>query len=242
MMTGMLVGADQAVAQFALRRQAREWRDHWTLEAEMLLRGAVATRMEALGAAIRALPVKELALARTGHHALPMVEEIVGAAADAAASVVQQAQGALATIVTDLLNITAQPGSKAAPGAMNADDLKALGLAAAPFAAAAGLGLALPAMAVTSGTAMLGLVATSAVSVPILVAGIGGIAALSAFGAINLPALRTDQEDRLVAAIQADLEARLFAPAGEGRPPSLLAQLEAAFADTAARLGAPAIP
>jgi hypothetical protein len=234
-----LVVADRTATQGLLRRQVRDWRDHWTLEAQIAVRRAVAARMGTLAEAIRALPVKELALVRTGFGALPEVAAILQAASDAAGQVVEQARAALGAIVTDHLAMQVRAADGTAPAGLDTRDLLALGQAAVPFAAAVGLGLALPGMAVTTSTAMFGLVATSAVSLPVLAAGIGGIVALSAFGAINLPTLRTGQEAKLLAAIEAELEKRLFAPAAQGRPPSLLAQVEAGFAEAAARLGRP---
>jgi hypothetical protein len=227
---------DLSAERILLRRRVRDWRDHWSLEAELQLRGLLAARASDLDAQITNLSHKDLALARTGYSPMPILVEIVDAATMAADRLVAEAQAALAPIVTHHLEFEARAGASSGTGGLSAGDVASAGITAAPIAMAVGLGFALPGLATTTSVAMLGLVTTSAVSAPILLAGIGGVAALSAFGVVRLSGLRADQERRLTEAIHSELEARLFAPLGQGAEPSLSARLEAGFARVANEL------
>lgn len=222
-----------AAERIALQRQVRDWRDHWSIEAEIRLRTAWAARSGALDAHIKSLSHKDLALARTGYHPLPAIDALVEAIVQAASAVVAEAEASLNAIVAHHLRIEAEAAAISGGAGFDAGQLVAFGKTAAPIVAAAGLGIALPGLATTTSVALFGLVTTTTVSVPILAAGIGGVAALSALGVVSLSGLRTDQERRLSDAITAELEARLFEPARPGRDPSLLASLEAGFARAA---------
>lgn len=228
--------ADIAAKWIAVRRLLLDWRDRWSIEAELRLRAVSNARADDLAAHINGLSHKELALARTGYAPLPILGEIVDEVAMAADSILADAEASLAAIVVHHLNVEARAAADAARGGLDADELVAIGKSVAPIAAAAGLGLALPGLATTTSVALFGLVTTTTVSVPILTVGIGGIVALSALGVVSLSGMRDSQERRLRDAIYRELEARLFAPAENGQEPSLLARLEAGFALAANQL------
>jgi hypothetical protein len=227
---------DLAAERIALRRRVLDWRDHWSMEADLRLRAVSASRALDLTAQIKSLSYKDLALARTGYGPMPLVAEIVQATQHAAEKLLLEAGAALDAIVAHHLQIETRAAGGTGSGNFDNRDLADLGRTMAPFAVAAGLGLALPGLATTTSVALFGLVTTSTVSVPLLVAGVGGIAALGALGFLSLTDLRVDQERRLNDAIDSDLEARLFAPPTGSREPSLVARLEAGFAGIATGL------
>jgi hypothetical protein len=222
-----------AAERIALRRQVLDWRDHWSIEAELRLRMVWAARSDAIAAQIKALSHKNLALARTGYSPMPAVGELVEAIKQAANDIVADAEASLNAIVPHHLRIEAEAAKVSDGAGFDSRQLVAFGKTAAPIAAAAGLGIALPGLATTTSVALFGLVTTATVSVPILAAGIGGVTALSVLGVVSFSDLRADQERRLGDAIAGDLEKSLFQPVRLGREPSLLASLEAGLARAA---------
>ena len=190
-------------------------------------------RSEGIAAQIKALSHKDLALARTGYSPMPAVGELVEAIKQAANDIVADAEASLNAIVAHHLRIEAEAAKVSAGAGFDSVQLVAFGRTAVPLAAAAGLGIALPGLATTTSVALFGLVTTATVSVPVLAAGIGGVAALSALGIVSFSGLRADQERRLSDAIADELETRLFEPVRLGREPSLLASLEAGLARAA---------
>lgn len=225
--------SDIEAERISLRRQIRDWRDHWTVEAEIQLRRLWAVRKVSLETQVKALSHKDLALVRTGYNPAPGVDDLVGAIVYAANALVAEADESLNEIVAHHLRIEAAAADAHGGAGFDIGQLVSLGKSAAPIAAAAGLGIALPGLATTTSAALFGLVTTTTVSVPILAAGIGGVAVLSALGVVSVSGLRADQERRLGEAITAELEARLFDPLQLGGEPSLLASLEAGFARAA---------
>lgn len=234
----LLLGVESNLAaeQIALRRQVLDWRDRWSIEAELRLRAVLAARSNQMVVQINCLSHKDLALARIGGAPIPILAEIVDEATRIADRLLIEAGDGLAAIVAHHLDIEARAAVDVPANRLDRGQLIAMGKSAAPILAAAGLSMALPGLATTTSVALFGLVTTTTVSAPILIAGIGSIAALSAIGVLNLSGLRRDQERRLRDAVYVELEARLLVLAGDGREPSLLARLETGFAEAADHL------
>jgi hypothetical protein len=228
--------AYSAAERIALRRQVLDWRDYWSIEAEVRLRTVLAERSPAIDTQIKSLSVTGLALARTGRRPIPAVANLVEAIEQVARDIVAEAEASLNAIVAHSLAITAEAATVGHLADFSARQLRGLGQTVAPLAAAVGLGIALPGLATTTSVALFGLVTSTTVSASILIAGIGGVAALSALGVINFSGLRADQERRLSETVAAGLEKGHFVPVTHGREPSMLAKLEAGFAQAANQL------
>jgi len=224
-----------AVAQILLRRRVLEWRDHWIIEAEVRLRARGLAVTADLAKIIAGLRTHELMAARAGITHPPALPAIVEEVSLEAARLTIAAHDALKGIVAHHLAIEAEAGKAGRSGAW-ADQVLAVGQGIIPLAAAAGLLAALPSLATTTTAVMLGFAAVTTVSAPILLAGTGGAAVLGALGVVNLKGLRGAEERKLRAAIEAEMERRLFAPAGGDGDPSLLAQLQRGLADAALQM------
>lgn len=95
----------------------------------------------------------------------------------------------------------------------------------APLAGGLAVGAAIPSMAVLSGTAMLGLVATSTISLPVVFGGLAVAGAGVATGAIKTSALRTNATKRMLAKVDRQVARSLLEPEMDERQPAVLARL-----------------
>lgn len=104
----------------------------------------------------------------------------------------------------------------------------------APLAGGLAVGAAIPSMAVLSGTAMLGLVATSTISLPVVFGGLAVAGAGVATGAIKTSALRTNATERMLAKVDRHVARSLLDPEMDERKPAVLARLLHSYKTTAA--------
>ena len=104
----------------------------------------------------------------------------------------------------------------------------------APLAGGIAVGAALPSAAVLSGTALLGLVATSTVSMPVVFGGLALAGAGIATGAINTNGLREKAKKRMMARIDHHVARSLLDPKFDEKRPAVLARLLDSYKTTAA--------
>ena len=104
----------------------------------------------------------------------------------------------------------------------------------APLAGGLVVGAAIPSMAVLSGTAMLGLVATSTISLPVVFGGLAVAGAGVATGAIKTSALRANAAKRMLARVDRHVARSLLQPELDERQPAVLARLLHSYKTTAA--------
>lgn len=110
--------------------------------------------------------------------------------------------------------------------------IRDVAIAAGPIAGGVATAVALPAMSVTTTTALFGLVTTSVISWPVVAVGATVVGASLATGILNGNKIRAKAEDRLRKNIHHHVVATLLK--GDRGQPSVLEQLTALFTQTAA--------
>ena len=103
-----------------------------------------------------------------------------------------------------------------------------------PLAGGLVMGASLPSLAVVSGTAMFGLVATSTLSLPILFGGIAASGAALATGVVKTSDLHALRSRRMLARIDTHVRHAILSPEEDSDRLSVLARLRQAFALSAA--------
>ncbi|MBY6014075.1 hypothetical protein KUV75_04060 [Qipengyuania gaetbuli] len=110
----------------------------------------------------------------------------------------------------------------------------------APLAGGLAMGIALPSFAIVSGTTAFGLVATSTVSLPIVLGGVAAAGALLATGVVNTSKLHSYSAGRMMKRVEDHVRRSLLLADQSASPPSVLGQLINAYdAASEAALGEP---
>lgn len=104
----------------------------------------------------------------------------------------------------------------------------------APLAAGLAMGAAIPSMAVVSGTAVLGLVATSTISMPMVFGGLAIAGMGVATGAIKTSALRENAKKRMLARVDHHVARSLLDPELDEKHSAILARLLESYRNAAA--------
>lgn len=99
----------------------------------------------------------------------------------------------------------------------------------APLAGGLAMGVALPSFAVVSGTAAFGLIATSTVSLPIVVGGVAAAGTLLATGVVKTSKLHAYSTDRMMKRVESHVRRALLSNDQSVSPPSVLRQLRDAY-------------
>jgi hypothetical protein len=157
----------------------------------------------------------------------PRVQEVAGPVVD---HIVNRANEALAQIVEHQAIWQYRP-SGAGKAAEAFEDWTDLAAAAGPLVGGVAAAVPLPAMAVTTSTAVFRLVTTTVVSWPVVVGG-GALADIAiATGLLNKGRIWDKTESRLRDKVRQHVVATLLL--GSAKEPSILEQLEQTFADAA---------
>lgn len=230
-----MIDMEATAAAIGARREILDWRDRHTIAATLTIaRACQDVRPE----------IEEKLAAITWRSALTEPDAFIAREIDplVAGAVNDAARRAIAAAQTDLNRLVAH--RLAAQGELSGtpekDDKSArtLDLIAglAPLMGGIGVAAAVPGMAVITGAAFFGLVATATVSPPILVGGMALAGAGIATGVLQTSRIKDKRTARIRARVTAHVDAAVLSTAADQLAPSVLARLHHAIttaADTA---------
>lgn len=155
--------------------------------------------------------------------------------ADSVARIISDAQADLLAIMEHQL-AEIMPLQGVGHDSSSRQELTDIFTSIAPLAGGLALGAAIPSMAVVSGTVAFGLIATSTVSMPILLGGLAVAGGAVATGVIKTSNLRRVRSKRIFRRVQEHVDQAVLSlalPTTDTRPRSVLLQIHEAI-DTAA--------
>lgn len=228
-MDGIAMGAPHTIA---MRREILEWQDRHSLDAEVALgrlwsdlRPQIAERLEEIS--WRSAIANPNAFIRSeidpilAEKFTPKVQRLIEIARDDLASSVEN------TLELDHSIEAIEEGEEHLQAAT--DVLTGL----MPLAGGLIMGASLPSLAIASGTAMFGLVATSTISMPLLLGGLALSGAAIATGAVKTSKLHALRTRRMLARIDRHVHYAILSRDTEAERKSVLARLRNAYAEAA---------
>jgi len=212
------------------RNEVDSWRDEWSGAAAISLSDLAASLISSFDAKIVSASWKDCLTAQRGFIATSIEPEVREHANLVVARVVAEANEALGHLAEYQTVWHDSPSSVEAPD-QTASAAFDIAMTAAPIAAGTAAAVALPAMAVSTTTAFLGLVTVTAISWPIVIGG-GAVAGVAlATGGFKLSGMKDRARHRLRTAVHHHVVATLIKSGEKHR--SVLDQLIAIFAETA---------
>jgi hypothetical protein len=213
------------------RHEIDEWRDRHTLGAAAVLNDVAAELVSGFEPELKSATWREVLVTPgsviAARVALPLrevAEAIVGKIIDRANKDLQEIVAYQAVWNNVPREFSSSGNSSAA--------IRDVALAAGPIAGGIATAVALPAMAVTTSTALFGLITTSVISWPAVAIGGTIVGASLATGVLNGSKIRSNAEARLRKNVHDFIVQTLLK--GKVGQPSILEQLTVLFAETAA--------
>ncbi|NJC05758.1 hypothetical protein GGQ97_001551 [Sphingomonas kaistensis] len=208
------------------------WRDEYTLVAAATLNRVAGDLLESFEEDLKEASWKDGLLRPGGFIAERVTPTVNAVARPVIEAFLKRANGALLEIVEHQTTWQYEPQSGGQDQHAN-DGWQDVAVAAGPLAGGVAVAAALPAMAVTTSTAVFGLVTTTAISWPVVVGG-GAIAGIGiATGLLNAGKLWDKTEARLRKKIREHVVSILLR--GTEKHPAVLEQLRDVLAKTAER-------
>lgn len=222
-----------AASSIAERRSVLEWRDRHSMAAALALHRACQDAWPLIDARLAAVSWHSV-LTETDAFVTREIDPIVaGAVNEAVQRLLRDAQSELNHIIEHHLEVEATLGETPVDANKLASELDLIaGLA--PILGGVGVAAALPSFAVVSGAVMFGMVATSAISAPILLTGIVVAGAGLATGVLQTSRIKEKRTARMRVRVQSHIDSAVLDVTPESASPSLLARLTTAIQTAAA--------
>lgn len=214
-----------------MRRQILEWCDRHKMDANLILARRWQDLKPVIAAKIEEIGWYEATVTHSGFLKEKINPMLIAGFQETVADIMARAQSDLQAVMDHRLNdIDAGDGADADDG-FN-ERMAELFTSVAPLAGGLAVGAALPSVAVVSGTAVFGLVATSTVSVPILLGGLAVATGAIATGAFKTSQLRSKSAARTLKRVTKHVERSILSlerPDKAGDSTSVLLQIHDAI-------------
>lgn len=232
-----LVAHQAAAAGPLARRNILDWRDRHKLASALALARCWQDMRPTVNERIEAIGWYDAAVTPSAFIEQEVDPLLVDGISSTVERLVKDAQDDLRKIVEHQLSVTA---SVAQVGAHTNtfEDATELLSGIAPLAGGLALGAALPSMAVVTGATAFGLVATSTVSVPILLGGLALAGGAIATGAVKTSQLRDYRSKSIRKRIETHVEQSVLStspPPTQSTAPSVLFQIHQALDEAASK-------
>ncbi len=224
---------DNSPHSIELRRAVLEWRDKHTVLATLTLNRRWQDLKPAIETKLEQVPWKSAIAAPTKYIKNEIDPLLAAELAPLAAKLVKDAHDDLSSVIEQQIEVDPAMADRSTDEhhlETAVDLLESL----VPLAGGLAMGAALPSMAVVSGTAAFGLVATSTVSVPILAGGLAIAGLAVATGAVKANQLYALRSSRMKARVASHVEQALLSVDMNAAHPSVLARIVGAYEDAAA--------
>lgn len=223
----------QSISPLALvtRREILEWRDNHKLSANFILTRRWQDMKPQIEAKLEEITWYKAAVSPSDYITQEIDPILKAGIEESVAGIVKNAQSDLLSIMDHQLNEISSPGPVQKNNSTS-EELTEIFTSFAPLAGGLALGAAVPSMAVVSGSVAFGLVATSTVSMPILLGGLAVAGGAVATGVVKTSNLRRVRSARMMKRIKDHVDQAVFSlkrPGEVSRPISLLLQIHDAI-------------